>query len=50
MTQILVDKDEYEHLLRIKQYINNYPKDNIVVCEKCGAYIPSLTKCMECEL
>ena len=47
---ITISKEEYEHLLRLKEYINNWhDMDNIWKCPKCNTYNPEIYKCIKCN-
>ena len=46
---ITIPVEEYNHLLKLKGYIQNWDVRNIWECTKCGTYNPEGYICIECK-
>lgn len=46
---ITIPQDEYEHLLRLRQFISNWYRTPIWACPKCGTYNPEGYICINCS-
>lgn len=46
---ITIPVEEYNHLLKLKGYIQNWDVRNIWECPKCGTYNPEGYICIECK-
>lgn len=45
---VTIPKRDYEHLLRLQQYISNWDAREIWTCPKCGTYNPEGYICINC--